>query len=853
MLIPRSLSSASDLAAAIHALVVDRRGRSAGSRLERGGRDGDAASNTAATRTSGSSAAPPAGALVRARGLAPRARRDAGRRARRAGLGWHGPARRARSSSRSRVERSPARAASAARPGDTTPASTERRARRRADRAPLSAAPNHPSMPTRCAARRSSPGAVSGALRRTRRTRSPSRSAAAARLDQRTLPSSLAMHARARTCRGGHVPPDGSDARARASVRRAEERARGVGRRRVDRRQLGRRASSRAARAAMAGRAGRSTDAASRIGPEHHGHARAKSSDPNLLEHRRRDDAFAAGRAERPVRGRRRTPPHSAPPAARGPSGIPSRARACDDPEHVGRRLEAGDEKGGRSRARRVTSLVLHAALTSGVARAEALAGYKRIAPPRCATYGTSVAAERGGPRRSYARSLPPDVAARLAARPAGTVGVTRVRPPPRAAVTARAEHASTRADPARARPSGRLVRRRRAVRRRGGGRRARRRDRRARRELDDPALFRRRAVLAMARRAVRGRFLRLRPPRDRARRSRASAASVVVCPFPAERLSLHGAAAASSRPRCAPTTAGSGWTQPPRGRSRPADDAALDLARARTRRRRAAARTRGRRRGGVTFDGAATTREGAPSPRSRSTAPGTPSQTSSHPDVTSRIFPKASAAAARVTAASKPPAPVDVRACIRQPGLAAGDVAALARTFDPRPNPLAYRLGPRDLARALCFLAPADLAASAASCARWREHAEGEPVWRDACARVGRVEDDGVERRVRKLARRVPRRRRDPRERGWRKRPWRGRGGPRGLRRHAQGGDSRRRRRRQELLPAPLRRRLFSRRRSSRRSTGRLQARRPSRTAASVSSCSSGTRPVRTPESIVV
>merc|ERR1719473_2506502 len=91
-------------------------------------------------------------------------------------------------------------------------------------------------------------------------------------------------------------------------------------------------------------------------------------------------------------------------------------------------------------------------------------------------------------------------------------------------------------------------------------------------------------------------------------------------------------------------------------------------------------------------------------------------------------------------TAASKPPAPVDVRACIRQPGLAAGDVTALARTFDPRPNPLAYRLGPRDLARALCFLAPADLAASAASCARWREHAEGEPVWRDACARVGRV-----------------------------------------------------------------------------------------------------------------
>ena len=44
-------------------------------------------------------------------------------------------------------------------------------------------------------------------------------------------------------------------------------------------------------------------------------------------------------------------------------------------------------------------------------------------------------------------------------------------------------------------------------------------------------------------------------------------------------------------------------------------------------------------------------------------------------------------------TAASKPPAPVDVRACIRQPGLAAGDVTALARTFDPRPNPLAYRL----------------------------------------------------------------------------------------------------------------------------------------------------------------
>ena len=45
-----------------------------------------------------------------------------------------------------------------------------------------------------------------------------------------------------------------------------------------------------------------------------------------------------------------------------------------------------------------------------------------------------------------------------------------------------------------------------------------------------------------------------------------------------------------------------------------------------------------------------------------------------------------------------------------------------------------------KDLARALRFLAPADLAASAASCARWREHAEGEPVWRDACARVGRV-----------------------------------------------------------------------------------------------------------------
>ena len=124
-------------------------------------------------------------------------------------------------------------------------------------------------------------------------------------------------------------------------------------------------------------------------------------------------------------------------------------------------------------------------------------------------------------------------------------------------------------------------------------------------------------------------------------------------------------------------------------------------------------------------------------------------------------------------TAASKPPAPVDVRACIRQPGLAAGDVAALARTFDPRPNPLAYRLGPRDLARALCFLAPADLAASAASCARWREHAEGEPVWRDACARVGRVTkttaSSGVCESWRAAYRDVVATRF---ERGWRKRP---------------------------------------------------------------------------------
>ena len=44
----------------------------------------------------------------------------------------------------------------------------------------------------------------------------------------------------------------------------------------------------------------------------------------------------------------------------------------------------------------------------------------------------------------------------------------------------------------------------------------------------------------------------------------------------------------------------------------------------------------------------------------------------------------------------------------IWHPELAADDIASLARAFDPRPNPLAYRLGPSDLARALRFLAPA-------------------------------------------------------------------------------------------------------------------------------------------------
>ena len=56
----------------------------------------------------------------------------------------------------------------------------------------------------------------------------------------------------------------------------------------------------------------------------------------------------------------------------------------------------------------------------------------------------------------------------------------------------------------------------------------------------------------------------------------------------------------------------------------------------------------------------------------------------------------------------------------------------------DARANPLADRLGPRELTRALAFLAPRDVAASAASCARWEARARDDALWRELCSARG-------------------------------------------------------------------------------------------------------------------